>query len=194
MIARTRALYRDQGLRGVWFGALARVGVYRRLVLVELSLRPPPPVVEIPLELDYGFLASPRDDDDRTRLERGDRCFAAWQDGRIVSSRWIANGRAHVAYLDRWIDVADDDVYLSETWTAQPLRGRGVSGAAGTRLAAVLAAEGKRRIVAAVLPENTGGRRAYEKAGYLPVGRIGFVKLGPWRRDFSSRDGRPARS
>ena len=35
-------------------------------------------------------------------------------------------------------------------------------------------------------PENTMGIRANEKAGYRIVGRIGYLKLGPWRRDFGS--------
>ena len=70
------------------------------------------------------------------------------------------------------------------------LRGRGVSGAASTRLAHALADEGCRRILAGVLMENRAGKRAYEKAGYRRVGRIGYVGLGPWRRAFKQLVGR----
>jgi len=178
------AVWREAGWRGVWFGALARARLYRRLELVELSLVPPPPLLETPLTLDFGFLAESEDDDARARLERGDRCFVAREAGAIVSSRWIAEQRAYVAYLDAWLDLEPDEVYLSETYTDPARRGHGVSGAAGTRLAAALATEGRRAIVAGVLQENPAGVRAYEKAGYRPIGRIGYVKLGPWRRDF----------
>lgn len=184
MIRRLREIHREQGLRGVWFGAVARIGLYRRLELVELRLRPPPPVLEAPVALAFGFLTPAQDDNGRTRLARGDRCFAATEDGRVVSSRWISEVRAHVSYLDRWLDLDEGDAYLSETYTAPALRGQGVSGAAGTRLAAALAQEGKRRILAGVLAENLAGRRAYEKAGYVRIGRIGTVRLGRWRHDF----------
>ena len=176
--------WREGGLRGVWFGALAWARLYRRLALVELSLEPPPAILETPVELGYGFVAETDDDDARARLERGDRCFVAWDDGTVVSSRWIAAGRAFVEYLDTWLDLQPGEVFLSETFTVPAMRGRGVSGAAGTRLAQALADEGCRRILAGVLMENQAGRRAYEKAGYEPVGRIGYVGLGRWRRHF----------
>jgi RimJ/RimL family protein N-acetyltransferase len=179
--------WREAGLRGVWFGALAWARLYRRLELVELSLEPPPAVRETPLALEYGFLSEADDEDARARLERGDRCFVAWDNGTIVSSRWIGEGRVFVDYLNGWIDLEPGEVFLSETFTVPAMRGRGVSGAAGTRLGHALADEGCRRILAGVLKENHAGKRAYEKAGYRPIGRIGYVKLGPWRRDFRRR-------
>jgi ATP-dependent Clp protease ATP-binding subunit ClpA len=48
------------------------------------------------------------------------------------------------------------------------------------------AAEGARRIVGVLEPENRAGIGANEMAGYRIVGRIGYVKLGPWRRDFGT--------
>lgn len=189
MIRRARTAYRANGVRGVWFGALAWTHLYRRLELVVLALEPPPSLLETPLALEFGFLAATDAEDDtcRARLERGDRCFVAREQGAIVSSRWIAERRAYVAYLDMWLELEPDEAFLSETFTEPSRRGHGVSGAAGTRLAQALAAEGRRRILAGVLPENPAGRRAYEKAGYVRIGRIGCVRLGPWRRDFRQR-------
>ena len=176
--------WRKAGVRGVWFGALAWARLYRRLELVELSLDPPPDLRETPLALEYGFLAEPDDEDARARLERGDRCFVAREAGTIVSSRWIVGGRASVDYLDMWLDLEPGEVFLSETFTVPALRGRGVSSAAGTRLAHALADEGCRRILAGVLMENHAGKRAYEKAGYRRVGRIGYAGVGRWRKHF----------
>lgn len=171
----------------LWFGGLAWARLYRRLELVELRLDPPPAVLETPLELDFGLLAPGEDERARARLERGERCFVAREEGTIVSSRWIAERRAHVAYLDMWLELERDEVYLSETYTDPSHRGHGVSGAAGTRLAHALAADGRRRILAGVLPENLAGRRAYEKAGYRGVGWLGYVGIGPLRRTFERR-------
>jgi RimJ/RimL family protein N-acetyltransferase len=187
VIRRALTAYRANGVRGVCFGVLAWTRLYRRLELVVLALDPPPPLLETPLELEFSFLAATADEDEtsRVRRARGDRCFVAREHGAIVSSRWIAEQRAYVGYLDLWLELEPDEVFLSETYTEPSRRGRGVSGAAGTRLAHALAVEGRRRILAGVLPENRAGRRAYEKAGYVGGGRIGYVRLGPWRRTFT---------
>lgn len=195
MSGRIASVYRAQGARGVWFGALAWAGVYRRLELVELDLcRPPSPAPAAPT-LDFGFLdhdelaafarlsGSAGREVARARLERGDRCYVALEAGEIVSARWIASTRAWIAYLDRSIDLAPDVFYVYDAFTRAERRGEGVSAAASTRLARTLAAGGGRRLLAAVLRENRAGTRAYEKGGYQRVGRIGYLKLGPWRRD-----------
>lgn len=202
MSGRLVTVFREQGVRGVWFGALAWAKAYRRLELVELDLTVPPAPVAAAPALDFGFLG----DDEldrlvalgagpdavvlRRRLEQGDRCFVARESGAIVSARWVATRRAHIAYLDRSLELEPGDSYLYETFTHPERRGAGVSAAAGTRLALALAEEGRRRILAAVLRENGSGTRAYEKAGYRRIGRIGYVKLGPWRRDFQRIEGR----
>ena len=159
---------REQGIRGVWFG----------------GARPATPLPPARARRAQPPAAARRSARRRSRSSTRS-CHAAGRAGarparraataasppgkpaRVVSSRWIAGGRAlrrvprHVARRS-----SDEDVYLSETYTEPSMRGQGVSGAAGTRLAAALAAEGKRRIVAGVLAENHAGTRAYEKAGY----------------------------
>ena len=75
-------------------------------------------------------------------------------------------------------------MFVSEGYTVPALRGRGVFGAASTRLAHALADEGCGRMLVGVLSENHAGKRACEKAGYRHVGSIGYVGLGPWRRAF----------
>lgn len=203
MIRRALAVLRRQGWRGVWFGALARVDVYRRLDLVELELDELPPLAPNALELDIGFLRPDELDaldllggqwrpaEARERLERGERCFAARDGAVIVSARWIAAGKGRVEYLDASLSLAEGEVYLYESFTRPDRRGESISPALGTRLARALASEGCRRIVATGLPESREARRAAEKVGYRRTGRMGYVKLGPWRRVFLRR-GDPA--
>jgi hypothetical protein len=51
-------------------------------------------------------------------------------------------------------------------------------------MARELAASGHRRVLATIYPENRPGVRMVEKLGYRRIGTIGYVSLGPWRRDF----------
>jgi GNAT superfamily N-acetyltransferase len=184
VIRRALTVLRGQGVKGVWFGTLAWARLYRRLELLELSLDPPPALLKTPVTLDHGFLAETEDEHARARLERGERCFVSREAGVIVTSRWVAEGRGYVEYLDRWLDLEPGEVFVSGAFTVPALRGRGVSGAAITRLAHALADEGCVRMLACVLAENHAAKRSCDKVGYRPIGRLGYVKLGSWRRDF----------
>jgi GNAT superfamily N-acetyltransferase len=187
---------REDGVRALWFKILGET-VYRRLRLV--ALRPEDATgVESDLALDFRFL-EPSDGEDyaqfrpgvsaatvRERLER-ERCFGAWRDGRLASTRWVTSGSVEIEYLGMRLALADEETWISDTFTDPEHRGRDVSPAAGAALARALAAEGITNQFAGVLPENPLGVRAYEQAGYRRVGTIGYVRLGRRRWDFMRR-------
>ena len=119
------------------------------------------------------------------RLASGHRCFGAWRDGRLVAVRWLATGRPFVEYLDLHLELADGDVYHYDTFTDPAERRRGISLASQARLFDLLRGEGYRRAIRAVLPENGAAVADALRAGFRPRGRVGYVKLGRWRRTFS---------
>jgi ribosomal protein S18 acetylase RimI-like enzyme len=190
---------REEGLRELWFKALGET-FYRRMAVVALDLRLPPPAAPAPFPLDFGFLdereaaafaslgATAGPDVAAERLRRGERCFVARHEGRLVSVRWLTADNGPIAYLDRSVPLEPGEAFLYETFTHPDYRGRALSAAAGTRLGRALAAEGVHRILAVVLPENKLGVRAYEKAGYRRIGTVGWLRIGRWRRHFLSRD------
>ena len=193
MWSRAGDVLRQDGPRQFWFRALGELG-YRRQLVTELLL--PAQVTEVaqPPEAEARFLGEADLDAYATlhgtsgeaseRFARGERCFGIWLAGRLVSTRWLATGTVRLGYLGREVALAHGDVHIYETYTEPGHRGRGISGIAGAIVPAALAAEGARRIVGVLEPENTTGIRANEKAGYRIVGKIGYVRLGPWRRDF----------
>ena len=184
-------LLRRGGARQLWFRILGELG-YRRQLVTELLL-PTEAVAPTPgLDgrfLDAGDLAEygalrGSAEEARSRLAQGHRCFGVWYEGRLVSTRWLAAGTIRLGYLRREVDLPPGQLYIYEIYTEPGHRGRGISGAAGALVPPILTAEGVRRIVGVLEPENRAGIRANEKAGFRIVGRIGYVKLGPWRRDF----------
>jgi hypothetical protein len=122
----------------------------------------------------------------RRRLERGERCWTARSDGRIVSARWIVTDvdAVEIPYLGHRLELTPGQAYVYETFTAPDHRGRSVSGAAGSRLARVLADEGYRSMLAVVWPGETAIVRANVKAGYEPIGTIHSLGIGRRRRTF----------
>ena len=180
----------------IWFRALARLGVYRRLLLIERRLDQPIPDLPLPASIAMrllgpddipaylAFRPDQRAEEIAERLARGHWCLAAWRDGRVVSAAWGAPGRAPLEYLDWDLPLAPDEAYSYDLYTAPAARGRGMTPA--TRAPHLLLARdrGYRRLLATLLPENRRALRTPEQLGYRVIGRLGYVGVGRWRRRF----------
>jgi len=198
-LKRIADVWRAGGLKSLWFKSLAKA-VYRRAVLVEHPLDAPPLSVTPSVSVEIGLL-NERDVDEylrfrpdgsaadfRLRLQQGHICFAARHDARIVSAAWIAAGRVWIDYLTCEIQLARDEAYLYESFTAPGFRGNNIPALRGAYEAQHFRDAGYRRLVAVIMPENKPGLRHAEKAGWNAFGVMGYVKLGPWRWDFCRVD------
>lgn len=189
-------LVRARGLRSLGVAALEAT-FYRRLVRLECSLEPQLTVTETPIPLEFGFIgeealeswsglnAEADPEVARKRMRAGERCFVAWDGPRIVSDRWVVAGSVYIEYLGRMLDLASDEVYIKGTFTHPEYRGRGVAAAALTRLHRQLSAEGYRRSVILIVPENRPAFGTAYKSGYRRVALLGRARIGPWRRHFT---------
>ena len=187
---RAGEILRHEGITSLLVRVAALAG-YRRALLFSVALDPPPAPAETDLPLDYGFLqpgdlerfADYRPDvgvsGAARRLAQGERCFVARLEGRIVSARWIATGRVRVPEFRLTLPLAADQVFAYDSYTSSEVRGHRVASAAATRLAASLAAEGRRTLLATVLPENGAGIKNVSRSGYQEVGRFAVRVLGP---------------
>lgn len=170
--------------------------VYRRLVWMEMDLRHDRPLLETDVPLDFSFLAL----DDiveiaafrpnlgvpgvRARFARGDRCFCARHDGRIVSLSWIATNMAPIEYLGARCALPPGAIYHFDRYTDPALRGRGIAPATGSRLCRALAEEGFDTFTTAVHSENRIALRHALRFGLRPVGTVGWVGAGRFRTYF----------
>ena len=116
------------------------------------------------------------------RLERGARCFMAWDGGRVAHGYWMAAGRVRIDYLERDLVLAPGDVYTYDSYSPPEYRGRGLAQAVGLHVMGLARAEGHRRAWCLPAIENRGGIRPVEAIGYRPVATLGCLRLGPWRR------------
>jgi GNAT superfamily N-acetyltransferase len=184
---------REEGPRALVARAASET-LYRRLALVERDLAEPLEV-DVPSGLEFAYLDERhlgeyeelrpgRGRGAAARLAEGHRCFATWSDGRLVAVRWLATGSPHVEYLGLRLRLAEREVYHYDTFTDPRARRRGISLASQARLFETLHGEGFRSAIRAVLLENRAAVGDAARAGYRPRGRIGYVKLGPWRREF----------
>jgi SAM-dependent methyltransferase len=116
------------------------------------------------------------------RFREGQRCFVASLEDRIVHARWLSTGKAWCEVLRAEIPLAPRAAYLYESFTVPELRTMGLARAVGKFCLWRLREDGFRIVVAVVDPWNREGRRALENAGWDHRGRLGLLRLGPWRR------------
>ncbi|MFN8624897.1 MAG: GNAT family N-acetyltransferase [Candidatus Binatia bacterium] len=199
MVRRAFEILRQHGLRVLWIKLLGELG-YRRVVLLERSLDdsltlPPSrlPVTVRPLrkaevEEYAAFYPGADPEEIHRRLDAGHRCFTVRYGGQLIHAGWVGTGRVWIEYLRRHWDLASDEAYLYEAFTAPRYRNLRVGTARVTEETRVLAGEGYHRVIAVVSPENLPAVRYAATKGGRPVGVIGYVKLGPWRHEFTRLD------
>lgn len=193
---RAARVYREKGLRGVWFAAAARAG-YRRLVALEKRLDGSP--VEIPPVAGAEIRELGPGDEDafaalgqepaaafRERLESGHRCWGAWCAGGLGHVQWLGFGAAGVEYLGCRLLLSDEVVYVYRAFTLPQLRGRGLTPATQAACLPEVHRQGCRLALCAVLPENRWAFSPWLKVGYRRVGVIRSVAAGRrrWTRAF----------
>jgi SAM-dependent methyltransferase/RimJ/RimL family protein N-acetyltransferase len=180
-------------LRALGFAILGRT-VYRRLVVLERSLDADVPQLgaQIPVTIDVlrpseaaeyvRFHPTLTLAEVQRRLAAGHWCFVVRHAGAMVHAGWAVAGRAWIDYLDCELPLRAGEVYQYGSYTTPAYRGRDLAGARVAMMARWLHARGYRRVLAGVLPENWTAFRPLEKVGYRPVGWIGVVRFGWWRR------------
>jgi hypothetical protein len=185
------------GRVGARASVVARGAVYRYVVFVAMDLTgpvpevPPGPAVEMRLLRpdDVEAYARSRSRPVNSvpalrRLEEGHVCVAAWLDGAIVSTAWYAFGSVRVDEIDRLLRLAADEAYVYDSYTSESLRGLSIAALRGRWAFAHFRDLGFRRTVGWVSPENLPAFGPARKLGADTLGRAGYFRLGPWRREF----------
>jgi hypothetical protein len=180
----------------LWFRGLAKLRLYRCLVLTERRLAEPFPAFPLPADLTVRLLTPDdaaayaafrpehgRGECDR-RLAEGHWCFATWRGAEIVSAAWGVSGRAWIEYLELSVQLGTDEVYSYDLYTVPELRGRRITSATRVPYFRYLREQGYRRGLATLGPLNRSAASMQNAIGYRPIGWIGYVGVGPWRRTF----------
>jgi predicted GNAT family acetyltransferase len=196
---RASEILREEGLKTLWFKILGET-VSRRVLLLERTLLEPIPDVITRLPVTIGLLktaeiaeymefreGTPLHEVQR-RLDAGHSCFVARYQGCLVSTSWAAIRQAWMHYLSREVPIAPGEVYIYDSFTKTDLRGRGVSQAVGVEMLRHFHRAGYKLAVRAISPENRASLQAAAKTGYRFYGVMGYVNIGPWRRDLYRTD------
>lgn len=112
------------------------------------------------------------------RFARGDECFLARHDGRIVCTSWVARADHFFRSLGCRYEVGASEAYLYDSFTDPGFRGRAIAPALGVHLLERFRGAGLTRVITVMVPENAANRRARAKSGFRAYERIVYVRLG----------------
>jgi len=192
IMRRVVEILREDGPRVLFWKVLGET-VFRRVRCFERSLCDPIPpaspipgvtVEEVPPDRWREFqhaLPGTSLEEIEGRLGRGDRCFIACLQGRVVHLRWVAVEKAWCEELGAEIPLARKAVYPHKSFTVPEMRRLGLATEVSKFCLHSLRQAGFQRMIAVVDAENQAGLRAVEKAGYHPTGWLAVLRLGPWR-------------
>jgi len=167
---------------------------YRRMILMVRPLDATLPVISSQLPVTFEMV-SERDlpayerfrpeqgvTSIRGCLARGDRCFAAYYEGRIVHAVQVATGDVYVPYLRRRLILQPGDVYSYDSFTLPGYRGYRLAPARAVYVMHYYQQEGYQRMVCLIARENTAGRHVMQKLGYQALGLYSYLRICPWQR------------
>jgi len=192
---RAGEILRNEGVRSLWIKFLGET-IYRRLLLIEKEIHALALAGPENLELEFRLLSKEEVDEyydfrayvDRDtiagRLEQGNFCFVVRCEGVIIHGCWAATGRTAIDYLKCDVQLARDVVYVYEVFTSPQFRGHSISAWRSCEMEKYCLANGYRRLLAAVSPENHAVFRSIEKVGYAVAGKMGYWGFGRFRRYF----------
>jgi hypothetical protein len=119
------------------------------------------------------------------RWREGQAWTGCWVDGTLAHWRWEAVGLAYLPYLRRRVRPLPGDLWVVEVFTRLGYRNRGLHSLSTAYAFATAAESGHGRVIGLVSPWNRPGIHVMvDKWRRTPVGRVGYVGIGPWRRDF----------
>lgn len=138
----------------------------------------------------FSFRPDQRMDEIKKRLIRRDKCFAAWHEGRMVHSSWIATGKAYIPYLRRDLILESGDFFVYDVYTQSAYRNRHIAQARANYVFKCYHALGYRRAVCVVALENKISLEMVKVLGYHAIGVYGCIRFGPWQWDWQQAWGK----
>lgn len=199
---RGREVWRAGGPSALTSMVLADVG-YVRFLLMERVLDEPIAAVTPRVPVVFSMLAPadiseylrfhgdfPRADLEE-RFARGDECFVARHEGRIVGASWAARTLSYFRGLGCRYAVRPSEVYLHDSFTDPAFRGLAIAPALGVHVLARLRDAGVRRVTMAVTPHNVSNRRARAKIGFRVYERMDCLHVGRRTWHWHRTVGRP---
>jgi RimJ/RimL family protein N-acetyltransferase len=194
VLDRARLMLRRDGVRGSLRRAAKRAAGYVALrehhvwLMVDLQADRPKPRLAPELTLMrpgssdlqlLGQLTTVMSREAATRIAAGNDLWIVLGDDRVLFSLWVFRDRTPaIAAPGGLLTLPGDTVCIEDIEVVPAARGRGLAPAAYAAILDAVSAEGARWVLIKVAADNAPSLRAAEKAGFQPVARMHFGRVG----------------
>ncbi len=111
------------------------------------------------------------------RFDRGEICFAAVHEGKIVSYLWLAHGEIGIEEINLAVSTLPNEVYLYDAFTLTPCRGKGLYPVVLKEALLYAGQNGFSRALIFVAVNNTASRRGVLKVGFLEFQVVTYLEI-----------------
>jgi predicted GNAT family acetyltransferase len=123
------------------------------------------------------------------RLQRGDKCYSVFLDGKIASYVWCQTSGWHrIQPAGRWMKILPGEVVFYHERVASWAQGRGVSPYCLVHVLKMFRQEGYHTAWVYTTSDNIASQKSKERSGWLLVGMYWALKVGqiyiplPWTK------------
>ena len=119
-----------------------------------------------------------------TRLQRGQRCFAAFVGSRLASVSWAVRNQATLWALNADFCVEDGAAYIFDSYTHPEFRGKRLQSSIFERICEYCKDKNVGKVVTFVAATNTANLRSRARHGFAVAGEVRRFRFGPlvWYR------------
>lgn len=119
----------------------------------------------------------------RQRITKGDRCFAAWYDNKIVSASWIAIDNVWIDFIARDVPLRKGEIYIYESFTHPSFRGKHIQRELFEMIVNRYKSVGYEQICVIIAPENRSNIKSRQSSGFKRDSWILGIKMRWWHWD-----------
>jgi L-amino acid N-acyltransferase YncA len=113
------------------------------------------------------------------RLQRGQRCFAAFVGSRLASVSWAVKNQATLWALNADFYVEDGTAYIFDSYTHPEFRGKRLQSSIFQRICEYCKDKKIGKIVTFVAATNNANLRSRTRLGFAVTGAVRRLRFGP---------------
>ncbi|MFH1858086.1 MAG: GNAT family N-acetyltransferase [Candidatus Omnitrophota bacterium] len=185
---------KKQGFQSWVKEILERLWMTRIYILLERDFKSPFLLKQVTEHYEFGWL---REEEKETltrlqpdltlekiegRLRRGDGCFAARDQNKLISYIWVAKEPHEIWDIRGSISLAPKQFYLYNSRTVPEYRGLEINPMLVLKLQQELEKEGGKSFLSAIFPENVSSLRARTKIGFVQTAYFCYRKRLFWTK------------
>jgi RimJ/RimL family protein N-acetyltransferase len=188
-------------LRMLQDGLLSKFFLFRQYIIYEKQLpKENLPELRNP-HLEFSFI-SPDDNETLEKIEQlsglshnmvaekirnGGECVVARDDGKLAGFNLASIGKAHVRYLDAYLDLSQKEAWSEQITVAPEFRQGGLATDIRHKMFERLVSRGYEKLIGGYVPFNQKSAGLAKKLGFIEKEKFTLIRIIIWKKLYSQK-------